>query len=316
MPQVSNNYRAKILHPQILSFFIIIFLSAGVFLSAVRTNFPSVLGISSNISIDELLIITNQKRQENGLPPLTLNGQLDSAALNKANDMLSKNYWSHIAPDGTTPWFFIKQSGYNFIYAGENLARGYNSANDVLNAWLASPTHRDNILSSKYKNVGFAIVTGNLTGEETVLVVEMFGSSVIATEDNLAKATVEETKTTQPTGTPTPSVAVVQITAPVINNQKEKLKSEEKATESAPAKTQKFIAKNTTFQIKPLINAQTFSSNIAVLAISVFAFVLTLDMVIIGRKRILRFVGHNLDHILFLGLVLSLVFVLIRGYII
>src|SRR3989338_9158143 len=176
-PQVSNNYRARILHPQLLAFFILIFFASGILMSFTRANFPSVLGISANVSTDELLILTNKRRKENGLPPLSLNSQLTSAEYNKENDMLSKNYWAHIAPDGTTPWYFIKNSGYSYIYAGENLARGYNSANDVLNAWLASPTHRDNILSNKYQNIGFAVVTGNLTGEETVLVVEMFGST-------------------------------------------------------------------------------------------------------------------------------------------
>ena len=86
--------------------------------------------------------------------------------------MFSKDYWAHNAPDGTTPWVFIKNTGYNYIYAGENLARGFNSASDVINAWMNSPEHRQNVLSPNYQNVGFAVATGTLSGEDTVLVVE------------------------------------------------------------------------------------------------------------------------------------------------
>lgn len=301
-PQATNNYRARILHPQLLAFLILLFFVSGVLMSYTRANFPSVLGITANVSTDELLILTNQKRQENGLSPLSLNGQLNSAAQNKANDMLSKNYWAHIAPDGTTPWYFIKNTGYTYIYAGENLARGYNSAGDVLNAWLASPTHRENIMSSKYNNVGFAVVTGNLTGEDTVLVVEMFGSTdsqmgnKVVVQQTVQAMGLTPTQAPQAISpTPMPTIAVVQ----------------KKTTHSETAN-----ALASTSQIKPLINAQTFSSNIAALTITLFIFVFILDVVIIERKKVLRFVGHNLDHVIFLGMVLAIILFLLKGSII
>src|SRR3989344_9271313 len=214
-PQATNNYRARILHPQFLILAILLFFASGILMSFVRTNFPSVLGITSNVSTNELLVLTNQKRLEVGLSPLTMNSQLEVAAQNKANDMLAKNYWSHIAPDGTTPWYFIKNSGYSYIYAGENLARGYNSANDVLNAWLASPTHRYNIMSSKYNNVGFAVVTGNLTGEDTVLVVEMFRNTGAPVGNKVAVQQAVQAISPTPvvtlqTTSPTPTLALVK----------------------------------------------------------------------------------------------------------
>jgi hypothetical protein len=302
-PQISNNYRARILHPQLLIVLVLFFFTSGLLMSFTRENFPSVLGITSNISIDELLVLTNQKRQENGLPPLSLNGQLGSAASNKANDMLAKNYWSHIAPDGTTPWVFIRNSGYNYIYAGENLARGYTNAADVVNAWMASPTHRDNMLSSKYQNVGFAIVTGNLTGEETVLVVEMFGSNGSPVVNEVAAKTVQgPTPTTvpiieriSPTFTPTITPTLTPTPTPTII-------------------PDVVVASNS--QFKPLVNSQTFSSNIAALTITVFMFVLILDVVLIERRKILRFVGHNLDHVLFLAMILGIILYLLRGSVI
>lgn len=105
-------------------------------MSYVRTNYPSVLGTYSNISQEALLSMTNQKRQEVGLSPLNLNGSLSQAAAGKASDMFTKDYWAHVSPDGTSPWVFIKASGYNYIYAGENLARGFTTPTDVVNAWM------------------------------------------------------------------------------------------------------------------------------------------------------------------------------------
>ena len=180
LPREDNNYRSELLHHKTILWLILLFISAGLFTSFIKTNFPSVLGVSSNISNQELLILTNQQRQNNNLGPLTDNSELDQAAANKAADMFSKDYWAHNAPDGTTPWVFIKSTGYNYIYAGENLARGFNSASEVINAWMNSPEHRQNVLSPNYQNVGFAAATGKLSGEDTVLVVEMLGSTTLA----------------------------------------------------------------------------------------------------------------------------------------
>lgn len=300
LPQSSNNYRPKLLHPKILIVFILFFFSAGIVASFVRNNYPSVLGISSNISVDQLLAITNQDRQQNGLPPLSLNDQLDKAALDKGNDMFSQNYWAHISPTGTPPWYFIKNSGYNYIYAGENLARGYTSAQDVVNAWMASPEHRANMLSNKYNNVGFAVLTGNLTGEDTVLVVEMFGSTSLAGNQNVASAPTEQVETpSQPvtTVTPVPTATLTPIQKP----------TKEIAT--------KKLSSNISSPSASIVDAATFSSNIAKAAVLIFMFVLILDMIIIERRKILRFVGHNFDHILFFGLVFALILVILRGHI-
>jgi hypothetical protein len=125
LPHPANNHRARLLSPKflILSIFIFIF-------SALAITPRSLADISSN----ELFTFTNQKRVENGLPPLALNQALSLAASRKADDMFAKNYWAHNSPDGLTPWFFIKNAGYSYVYAGENLARGFHNANDVVNA--------------------------------------------------------------------------------------------------------------------------------------------------------------------------------------
>ena len=297
LPQISNNYRPKLLHHKIILLFILFFFSAGLLTPFVKNNYPSVLGISSDVSIDQLLVLTNQQRQQNGLPPLSLDNKLDQAAQNKASDMLAKDYWAHISPTGTPPWYFIKSAGYSYVYAGENLARGYTTSSDVVNAWMASPSHRENMLSDHYQNVGFAIVTGNLTGEDTVLVVEMFGSTALAQNNSQAQQTVASgavvaSPTQSPSPSPTPKVVATSVSP----------KAKSNVTSSISQ--------------KPLIDAQTFSSNIAIIAVTIFMFVLILDMVIIERKKLLRFVGHNLDHVIFFGLILAFILIILKGYII
>lgn len=268
-------------------------------MSYLRTNFPSVLGTFADISTQQLLILTNQKRQENGLPALTINDNLSAAASNKASDMFGKNYWAHNAPDGTSPWVFIKGAGYNYIYAGENLARGFNNAPDVINAWMASPGHRKNMLSSNYQNVGFAVLPGKLSGEDTVLVVEMFGSTtyappVIAKEQEKPVAVVATSS----------SATVAKVDTETLGAQK-----------IDPYKS-KIVAATSLPQIKPLVNSETFSLVSIRLIMFMFMFALILDMMIVERKKVLRFVGHNLDHLFLFSLVLLVIIVLAKGVIV
>lgn len=177
-PTQNNNNRAKILHHNSLLALVVLVLFLSFSVSFFQKKQPEVLGISYSISEARLLALTNQFRKEKGLSELKQDGRLDRAASEKAKDMFAKNYWAHFAPDGsTTPWYFIKRQGYEYTYAGENLAKGFTSSDDLVKAWINSPSHRENMLSDKYRDIGFAIGEGKLTGEETTLVVEMFGST-------------------------------------------------------------------------------------------------------------------------------------------
>lgn len=135
-----------------------------------------VLGISYTITSSQLTDKVNYVRKQNGLLPLRLNDKLSRAATQKANDMLQKNYWAHFSPTGTTPWFFINKNNYKYVYAGENLAKGYTNIDEVFSSWMNSESHKKNILSNNYKDTGFAMATGSLNGENTTIIVEMFGS--------------------------------------------------------------------------------------------------------------------------------------------
>jgi len=175
LPQERNNQKAKTIHST--SLIILLFLIVGFqsILSFVIRVKPGVLGFASNITIEDLLSFTNKQRQEYGLKPLKLNNLLTDAAGQKAALMFNFNCWSHNC-NGQTPWYFFKNVGYDYLFAGENLARDFGDSELAVKAWMDSPNHKDNILNSKYEEIGFAVVDGILDGEETTLVVQMFGA--------------------------------------------------------------------------------------------------------------------------------------------
>lgn len=174
-PHESNNHKAKALHFSSLFVYLAIFLFIQVSFSVLVRTSPTVLGIASDISVERLLLLTNKKREEIGLNSLKINQELSLAATQKAKDMFTYNYWAHNNPQGKTPWDFILSSHYKYIYAGENLAKDFANSDGVVEAWMKSPSHRENMLQEKYEDIGFAVVNGNLNGEETTLVVQMFG---------------------------------------------------------------------------------------------------------------------------------------------
>ncbi len=272
LPHEDNNYRAKLLHHKSLLFVLIIIFCASFFISGLRFNFPSVLGVSADISSQKLLLLVNQKREANGLPPLILNEKLSLAAVNKAKDMFRKNYWAHDSPDGETPWIFMKTAGYNYVYAGENLARGFDNTDSIVNAWMASAQHKANLLSSNYRDVGFAIEAGKLAGEDTILVVqELGGQSLEQFAYNPPKNSVKA--------------------VPTISDNNYAVKSS-------------------------FISPLSLSSFVDKTILYIFIAVLILDMVAVERKRIIRFVGHNTDHILFFAMLIILIGILAKGVII
>lgn len=137
---------------------------------------PEILGISHSVKAEELLQYVNNTRRSNNLADLSIDEKLSTAAFEKANDMLTKDYWAHFSPSGTSPWHFISKNGYVYRFAGENLAKGFTSSSSTFNAWMSSAAHRGNILSKSYTDTGFAVVEGKLKGKEVILVVQMFAA--------------------------------------------------------------------------------------------------------------------------------------------
>ena len=128
---------------------------------------------TKTISLQQLLDNLNHDRIVHGLAALNVDPTLNLAALAKADDMIQRNYFAHTSPSGTTPWHWFKSLGYEYTYAGENLAQGFQDPAELESALMASPTHRANILSPFYSQVGLAVATVNNTN----VVVEFFGST-------------------------------------------------------------------------------------------------------------------------------------------
>lgn len=149
---------------------------------------------STSISTSSLLSSTNTLRSSDKLGALQINQQLSTAAQLKANDMALNNYWSPVSPTGQTPWQLIQASGYNFSSVGENLAYGFNNSQTLLNGWLSSPSHKANILSPNYLDVGFGIARSpdyQNKGAQTI-VVAFYGttaSPVASTPTNSSNTT-------------------------------------------------------------------------------------------------------------------------------
>ena len=295
LPHHTNNQRAKILHPSGLSFIIGVFALIQIFMGQITRSFPQILGYASQIPPDEIVRMTNVERVNRGLSPLKLDSELSAAAAQKAADMFAKNYWAHVSPSGTQPWFFITASGYTYRYAGENLARDFSDPGSVIQAWLNSPSHRDNLLNSRYQDIGVAVVDGNLEGRDTTLVVQMFGTRlvtapVVSQESTSVVVYAKEDLT----GTPAPTIAPAQ-NVPVSG-------SYLSATSQPAGGTSAFSP----FEITKYISLGL---------LVIFALVLIADVILVRKRKIVRWTSKSFAHLIFIGILLIAALIVLRGQI-
>jgi len=112
----------------------------------------------------QMLNLINSVRAQNGLGQLTVVQSLTDIARTRSSDMVSRGYFSHYTPEGTTFFNILKNSGISYQNGGENLGNaapaGYGTPDAFINAWLASPSHRDNMLRSHYRYIGVGIIDG------------------------------------------------------------------------------------------------------------------------------------------------------------
>lgn len=106
---------------------------------------------------NEVLSLVNQERAKVGANPLTLNKELSDVATIKSQDMIDKNYFDHNSPTYGSPFDMMNQFGISYSAAGENIAMGQTSPQDVMNSWMNSPGHRKNILSSDFTELGVGV---------------------------------------------------------------------------------------------------------------------------------------------------------------
>ncbi|TSC68230.1 MAG: stress protein [Parcubacteria group bacterium Gr01-1014_56] len=176
VPSENNVYRPHVLRKPWLIFFVTVVLaSEGVFLVDLVAR-QSALDFIAAVLPGEVVAFTNDERSLGALNPVSENSLLTAAAQAKAADMAAKGYFSHTGPDGKEPWVWVKDAGYEYQYAGENLAVRFNGSRDVVNAWMASPTHRANIVKPVYTEIGVGVAQGEFRGEPATYVVQYFGA--------------------------------------------------------------------------------------------------------------------------------------------
>lgn len=162
------------------------------------TNFQQTLLRSSHVAavVSAMLVdLANGDRAAQSLTDLQVDPLLVAVAQAKANDMAEKGYFAHVSPEGKDPWYWFDAMGYDFAYAGENLAVDFRDSAAVESAWMKSPLHRENILNPRFTHIGIATAVGEFQGHSTVFVVQEFGTprAGATAEDQTAKERLEHT---------------------------------------------------------------------------------------------------------------------------
>lgn len=273
IPQERNNFRARLLHPSFLALLVGIFLLNQITLSFIALAKPGVLGYTSDITPEAIINLTNKEREKRGLPLLEENQLLNEAARRKAADMFAFDYWAHTSPSGRTPWSFFHEVGYNYVVAGENLAKDFSNPEAVVAAWMKSETHRANIVDPRFKEIGVAVVEGVLGGLRTTLVVQFFGSPSLAMKQQEEKRGLKKE-----VGLATPSAE----------------------TSNLPGKEEPYFPEKT-------INPLAITKGISGFLFGLITGAIVVDSYFILKKKVYRFSGRNLAHVSFLAVVFLLV---------
>lgn len=269
IPHKDTHKKAHLISWKAFFAYIFLFIFLQVSFSIVNYTQPGVLGIVGNLDHKKIIELTNEERKKAGLSEVVENEALAKAAQLKAENMFEENYWAHFAPSGKSPWDFILSSGYKFTYAGENLAKNFYTSEDVVRAWMNSPTHRDNLLNSKYHDIGIAVVEGNLNGQKTLLVVQEFGTTQAVSRNPLVEVSGE------------------QHIVPKNDFNKPQLISGTSGTLNAT---------------KVLVDPFQVSKMAGVSVIVLIVTLLAIDMLVLKRRGVFRISSHHVAHMALLSL--------------
>jgi len=174
VPQKSNDYRPHFFRSASVAImaFVILLVAILTFTGGTILQRTDLL---AEIRTAFLIDLVNEDRTKEDLHSLVKNPILTQAAALKAKHMVEEGYFDHTSPEGVKPWDWLEDVGYDYAYAGENLAIHFVDSEKVHTAWMNSPTHRANILQDKFTEIGIATVEGTFNGYQTTFVVQMFG---------------------------------------------------------------------------------------------------------------------------------------------
>jgi len=223
IPHAGNNYHPHSLHPKriVLHAASIIAIKAVVIIFVVF--FPLAAWMTPDLAAQQskkIIALTNDLRKSLNVPLLAENQKLDQAAFAKAQDMLLNQYFAHISPVGRGLDYFLSQVNYKYAVAGENLAMGFASPEEVMAAWKDSPTHYANMIDPDFSEIGAGMSEGNFNGSDTTLVAQYFGAPESSTYQ-LAQAPQAAGTAAKPANSEKKSIIPTKKTAsPIIDQQK------------------------------------------------------------------------------------------------
>jgi uncharacterized protein YkwD len=155
-------------------------LASLIFVKAVfsfsGSQFANIISGVPAFAKEEIASQTNIFRKLLGFEELKESPILDKAASQKLQDMIKNQYFAHTSPRGISPWYWFELNGYNYIYAGENLAIGFTTAKETVDAWIDSPSHKANLANPNFKEIGIAVAPAKIQNNEGFLVVQLFGT--------------------------------------------------------------------------------------------------------------------------------------------
>ncbi len=284
MTSLFKDYPRRHFHPlgaRIIGWNILLLIIVKLILPQSAFQLASFINSIPTFDSREIIKFTNKSRIAKNLPSLKANAQLDLAASKKLNDMATKEYFAHISPAGINPWYWIKESQYQYRAAGENLAIGFPTARETVLAWLDSPSHRDNLLNNQYIDIGVAVKAVEINGDNGILVVQMFGLPVQTVSSVVKPAPI---KNPVPIQVAVISPSVSPIISPVTQTKGESVTVQYVSTNENLPPVEKPLAIKYDDRKNAKIVSEVFNNAFSVYALAI-AFLSILALALFERNR-------------------------------
>lgn len=209
IPHAGNGHRPHVLKHHVIAGYVLLAVLLKILIITAAVGIPKTVTLADALTPGNVISLTNETRKSFGLGELLMDDRLMAAADAKAEDMLENQYFAHTSPSGTTPWYWIRRAGYRYARSAENLAVHYLTAEGVEQGWLASASHRKNILNPEFIHTGVGVVFGTFEGADTAFVVQYFAKPVEPTLD----VPTETVPAAAPTATGTAATTTTRLTS-------------------------------------------------------------------------------------------------------
>jgi uncharacterized protein YkwD len=187
IPHQGNNFYPQALKPKRLFFHGAVLLLVKAIIISFIFAYPIEAYLTPDLAREEgqkVIKLTNVIRAGLGVKPLRENDRLDRAAFDKAQDMMVNEYFDHISPKKIGLAYWLSKNGYSFRSAGENLAMGFETANDIVGGWKNSRTHYMNMIDPEFTEIGVGLVSGKFKNQDMTVAAQLFGAPENSTRND------------------------------------------------------------------------------------------------------------------------------------